>query len=175
METQTKWFICYCKSRAEKKIYNHLQQLGLTSYLPLKTVVRQWSDRKKKVKTPMFPGYIFIQTSKKELSFICSLPNIVGPVKIGKEWGVLSQKSLDDIMQIEKSGYVIDESEVSFSGGEIVDITFGPLNGLKGMILHELGNHLLVVEINELASSVKVQIPKSYIQKNVELNSKKNE
>lgn len=55
------WYALYTKPRKEQKVAQQLEQLGFTIYLPLKTEIRQWSDRKKKVISPLFSSYVFIQ------------------------------------------------------------------------------------------------------------------
>lgn len=55
------WYALYTKPRKEQKVAQQLEQLGFTIYLPLKTEMRQWSDRKKKVVSPLFTSYVFIQ------------------------------------------------------------------------------------------------------------------
>ena len=66
------WYALYTKPRKEQKVAQQLEQLGFTIYLPLKTETRQWSDRKKKVISPMFSSYVFIQIedSKRQEVFI---------------------------------------------------------------------------------------------------------
>ncbi len=66
------WYALYSKPRKEQKIAQQLEQLGFTIYLPLKTEIRQWSDRKKKVVSPLFSSYVFIQIeeSKRQEVFI---------------------------------------------------------------------------------------------------------
>ena len=44
-----KWFAIYVKSRSEKKVHEQLEDIGIESFLPLITRVKQWRDRKKKV------------------------------------------------------------------------------------------------------------------------------
>ena len=64
----------YVKRQTEKKVTERLQALGITVYLPTITVVRQWSDRKKKgadsgsIKGVKSVFMIHISTSKIELS-----------------------------------------------------------------------------------------------------------
>ena len=66
------WYALYTKPRKEQKVAQQLEQLGFTIYLPLKTEIRQWSDRKKKVISPIFSSYVFIQIeeSKRQDVFI---------------------------------------------------------------------------------------------------------
>lgn len=45
---QKTWYALYVRSRAEKKVSQELEHIGIEVFLPLITRVRQWSDRKKK-------------------------------------------------------------------------------------------------------------------------------
>ena len=58
-----KWFAIYVKSRCEKKVNEQLEDIGVESFLPLITRVKQWSDRKKKVEEPLFRSYLFVHIS----------------------------------------------------------------------------------------------------------------
>ena len=49
-----KWFAIYVKSRNEKKVFKTLDDIGIESFLPLITRMKQWSDRRKKVEEPLF-------------------------------------------------------------------------------------------------------------------------
>ncbi|MEJ2163647.1 MAG: transcription termination/antitermination NusG family protein, partial [Robiginitalea sp.] len=40
-----------------------LQQLGIETFAPTYTEVRQWSDRRKKVRVPYFASYVFVRLS----------------------------------------------------------------------------------------------------------------
>ena len=63
---ELKWFAVYTQSRAEKKVFERLTKADFEAFLPLTTVVKQWSDRKKKVKVPLINSYVFVNTSKKK-------------------------------------------------------------------------------------------------------------
>ena len=38
-----------------------LSNAGITNFLPLVTETHRWSDRRKSVDVPLFPGYVFVQ------------------------------------------------------------------------------------------------------------------
>ena len=59
MESVFSWYAVYTAARAEKKVKERLDQIGIENYLPLRTEYRVWSDRKKKVSVPLISGYIF--------------------------------------------------------------------------------------------------------------------
>ena len=45
----SKWHVLYTKPRHEVKALERLTQNGFEVYCPMKTTLKQWSDRKKKV------------------------------------------------------------------------------------------------------------------------------
>ena len=46
MESVFSWYAVYTAARAEKKVKERLDQIGIENYLPLRTEYRVWSDRK---------------------------------------------------------------------------------------------------------------------------------
>ena len=55
-----KWFALYTRPRHEFKALEQIKELEVETYLPTITVIKQWSDRKKKITEPLFRSYIFI-------------------------------------------------------------------------------------------------------------------
>ena len=54
------WYVIYTKPKNEKKVAERLQQIEIEVFCPLVTVVKQWSDRKKKIQIPLFNSYVFV-------------------------------------------------------------------------------------------------------------------
>ena len=64
------WHVLYTKPRHEIKTLERLAQNGFEVYCPMKTTLKQWSDRKKKVSEPLLPSYIFIKITEKIEPFL---------------------------------------------------------------------------------------------------------
>ena len=47
------WFAIYTRPKNEKKVAEQLFNLGIEVYCPMVTQMKQWSDRKKKVESPL--------------------------------------------------------------------------------------------------------------------------
>src|SRR5579872_636403 len=54
------WYAVQTRPRHEKKVVTELQDKCIDSYLPLLNQVHRWSDRRKLVQVPLFPGYVFV-------------------------------------------------------------------------------------------------------------------
>ena len=68
------WYVVYTKPKWEKKVAEQLKEKGIECYCPLIAMVKQWSDRKKKVEVPLFNSYVFLQLDEKDrnLAFLSS-------------------------------------------------------------------------------------------------------
>lgn len=71
------WFIIYTKPQNEIKVAKGLEKMGITIFCPVQTEIRQWSDRKKKVKMPLFKSYVFVQLDEIERNLVFSVPGVV--------------------------------------------------------------------------------------------------
>ncbi|MES1198307.1 MAG: transcription termination/antitermination NusG family protein [Chitinophagaceae bacterium] len=62
-----KWFAVYSRPGREKKLADLLTRKRIRNYFPLNKISQQWSDRKKVIFEPLFPGYIFAFLCENEL------------------------------------------------------------------------------------------------------------
>ncbi len=75
----TFWFIIKCRKLFERKLCEQLDRMsGIEYYLPLKKELKQWSDRKKWITSPMIPGYIFLKTEEKNLKHLYPFSYFMG-------------------------------------------------------------------------------------------------
>ncbi len=71
------WYVIYTKPQNEIKVASALEKMGITTFCPVQTELRQWSDRKKKVKIPLFKSYVFVQLEEIERNLVFSVPGAV--------------------------------------------------------------------------------------------------
>ena len=164
------WKVVYIASRQEKKVSRTLTQLGIVHYLPLVKKLQQWSDRKKWVEIPLFNGYLFVRPLEKELEKVLQVQGIVSYLKFSKKMSLVSDKEIDIIRQIEKSGYHTEQNfeEADFQLGQKVEINSGPLKGQKGILLQKKGHKIFVILFESFKQSIKINLPISIINKVVE-------
>ena len=62
------WYVVKTNSRAEKRVVERISSIGLKAYLPLIESIKQWSDRKKKIQTPLIPSTLFVNCRSSELA-----------------------------------------------------------------------------------------------------------
>ncbi|MEN8913985.1 MAG: transcription termination/antitermination NusG family protein [Polaribacter sp.] len=74
---QKKWFVLYTKPNSEKKVAERLERLNIQVYLPVRTELRQWSDRKKKVNVCVLPSMVLVCLEEKDAAVVFDVPGVV--------------------------------------------------------------------------------------------------
>jgi transcription antitermination factor NusG len=158
------WMVFYTVSRHEKRADEMLRQAGFISYLPLIEVVKKWSDRMKKLMEPLFKGYIFVKISRSKIGAVSEVFGIVGPVRIGTEYAILTEKEIKIIRLTEKSGYPIEHVDIDLSEGDDVQLIAGPMKGIRGKYITKASGSYLFIMIEGLNTGFKVRVQKYLIK-----------
>lgn len=162
-----KWFVFYTKSRQEKKVRDLLHRGGFEVFLPLQKVVRQWSDRKKKVEVPLFNSYIFVKEFEHNLTSILQVPGVAWTIRSNGRPAVLREDELDLIKRFLSTGLFLETATAGreiFKTGDKAMVTHGPLAGITGTVLRENDADKLNVVIEGIDQVIKVKLP-SYLLK----------
>ncbi|HPD87082.1 MAG TPA: transcription termination/antitermination NusG family protein, partial [Proteiniphilum sp.] len=75
--SERRWLAAYTRMHHEKKVRDRLTEMGITTFLPVQRVVRQWSDRKKKVDRVLIPMMIFVHVDRVEQLEVLQLPAVI--------------------------------------------------------------------------------------------------
>ena len=90
-----KWFIIFTKPRNELKVSDRLLSIGIEAYTPSRVELREWSDRKKKVRVPLLPSMVLVQLAEKEVNKVFEIPGVVRYLfEYGKRAEVSNQEVL---------------------------------------------------------------------------------
>ncbi len=136
-EPQTYWTAFYVKPRAEKKAADRLDALGYEVFCPVLEEIRQWSDRKKKVKVPLFSSYVFAKVNEQIRLEILQDVGIVSSVMWMKKPAVIRQEEIEAIkLFLGESDRVQIEHYKNYQPGDLVEIKSGPFVGNKAIMVH---------------------------------------
>ena len=76
-----KWYAVHTRARHEKAVAAQLRGRGVETYLPLVEEIHRWSDRRKRVQVPLFPGYAFIHACESTQT-VAAVAAVEGVVRI---------------------------------------------------------------------------------------------
>jgi len=147
-----KWFVIYTRPKQELKVVTELSKIGISSYYPTVKMLKQYSDRKKKIEKPLMPSYVMVYIEECRRSTVFSIPGIVRYLFwLGKP--AIIRESEIDIMKQHLEGVYTDISISSLIKGQLYEITEGPLAGKTGKVI-EMKKNKVKLEITSLGMMV---------------------
>jgi transcriptional antiterminator NusG len=153
------WFAVHTRPRYERKVHSELQEKGVQAFLPLHSEVHQWSDRKRTVEMPLFPGYIFVRVTSSADDRVRVLRtngviNFVGARNIGAP---IPDSEIDSVQSVVKSGLPF-KPHPHLEIGQRVYVRGGCLDGVQGVLTAVNGDRGLVVSVNLIQRSIAMRI-----------------
>jgi transcription antitermination factor NusG len=150
------WFVLKTKLNSEKKVASQLKDMQMEAYCPFKTEIRQWSDRKKKVKVPLLPSMILVNCTEAERNKVFSIPNTKGYLFwLGKP-AVVTETEVEALRSFQNEEYKRCDL-VSIEPGKTIDLSSIGLKHQKGVVKYVSGDQCWVV-LDNLGYVVKLQL-----------------
>ena len=149
----SKWHVLYTKPRHEVKALERLTQNGFEVYCPMKTTLKQWSDRKKKVSEPLLPSYIFIKTTEKKRPIPLKDPSVLNYIFwLGKP-AIIRDIEIDTLKGIISKDKVQEFEVRKLKVGDEIDIIKGQIKG-KNATIKSISNNYIKAELKELGMTI---------------------
>ena len=162
-----RWYACRTRARAEKRADNLLSGRGVEAYLPLVEEVRQWSDRKKRVALPLFPGYVFARFDLRKTYEVLNTAGIVTIVRANGYPTPLRDEELESVRILVtgvNAGQGMPSPVETVTIGQQVVATRGVFAGIRGVLLETRGRTRVVVQLSVLCQAVSVEVPRRVLR-----------
>ena len=151
------WYALYTKPRWEKKVAKELEENGIETYCPQITEVRQWSDRKKKVTSPLFKSYVFVHLEEKDRAKVFDVPGVVQYLFwLGKP-AVIRDEEITTIKNWLEDESVEDIEVNHLSPGDELTIAGGSFKG-KEAVIERIGKKRFKLILKNLGVVVNVRV-----------------
>jgi transcription termination/antitermination protein NusG len=159
------WYVLQSKPKNELKVFKQLVNKEVEVYLPLIETVRYWSDRKKKVQVPLFPGYLFVYgNSVDRYKAISDTPGAIRYIMYQKRHAIITEEEINYIRLSLQEPERVKIEDTNLIEGDFVEIVHGIFKGLKGYIIQLRGNYKLMVSIVEMNTTFSVQLSNSEVK-----------
>ena len=149
---EKKWFVVYTKPQQELKVARELSALGITNYCPTITLVKQYSDRKKKVIRPLLSSYVMVELEEKERNKVFACSGIVRYLFFLGKPAVIPATQIN-LMRDHLNWVYNDFKVTTLSVGDSHMITQGPFSGISGRVV-EIDNTKVKLELTSLGMRI---------------------
>ena len=138
------WYVVYTKPRQEIKVAERLHEAGISTFCPTRLEVRQWSDRKKKVRVPLLPSYVFVQRTERDRDAVFVDAGVVRYLYwLGKPAIVRTQEI--EALQTHCKADALHVKVEQLAAGDKVLIDNGPFKGHEAEVHQVDGQRIQVI------------------------------
>ena len=100
MDNLLRWYAVYTRSRYEKKSAFLLNEQGIEAYVPLRRVLRQWSDRRKLVFEPVIHSYVFVKANKMLYEKVLGIEGVVRYIYFGGKPAPIPDRQIETMKTV---------------------------------------------------------------------------
>ncbi len=159
------WYAVYTRSRSEKHLMELLTAKGIEAYVPVRKVLKQWSDRKKMVEEPIIRSYCFVKVDPPLYKEVLNTPGAVRYVWFSGKPASIPDRQIETLKSITQSNVEIECLPDTFQPGIQVNVTAGPLQGLTGELVSISNKKKVIIRIDHLKQVITLSISPTMVEK----------
>jgi transcription antitermination factor NusG len=151
------WFAVFTVPRHEKRVEEHFRVREIESFLPLYQTQRQWKDGSKwMLQLPLFSSYVFARIGRGGRVSVLEVPGVISIVGSVRESLPVADSYIHFLREALLQGKI--EPHPYLTTGARVRIRSGVMAGMEGVLLHKKNNFRVVLTLEMIMKSVKVEV-----------------
>ena len=149
------WYAVKTRHRCERMVVDHLSRVHFETFLPVHEEIHNWSDRKKKITVPMFPGYVFVRIRLSEARLpVLQTPGVRRFVMFNGTVARIEPNQIEAVRLVTERNVPCSVGP-SLPLGTRVRIQGGVLHGLEGT-LSQTSRETVIITIEPLQRSITI-------------------
>ena len=157
------WYAVRVRSNFEQTTSAYLEAVGHQVFVPTYEEKKQGSDRIRRVRIPLFPGYVICRMDINVRMPVLTAPGVMHIVGFGNDFVAVPDQEIDAVRRILTSRVPVERWPY-LNVGERVRIVEGPLAGLTGILVDVKTRQRLIVSVHLLQRSVAAAVSRESVR-----------
>ncbi len=168
MIEKSNWFALLTRSNFEQTVYTSIVKKKVEAFLPTTRKKSRRKDRKLMIEVPLFPGYIFVQSTIEPDDQLNILKTIGAVRLLGNQSGPLPvpHSQIESLKILTSANMnLITGANIRMKKGDPVIILEGPMAGARGEFTHYKGKGRVIIKIEVLGQYAGVDVLEDNVEK----------
>ncbi|MGC8866576.1 MAG: UpxY family transcription antiterminator [Bacteroidales bacterium] len=158
MESRLNWYAVYTRSRYEKKSAQLISELGIEVYMPMRRILRKWSDRQKWVMEPIIRSYVFVKVDQSQYEKVLGVDGVVRYIWFGGKPAEIPERQINIMKAVLGNDIPVQAVPTLLKVGAPVRVMAGPLAGMEGELIRFNGRKKVAVKIHAIEQTLLITI-----------------
>lgn len=128
------WYVLRVKRNQDKNVADVLLKMNIEVFCPFIKEIKNWSDRKKVVETPLFKSYIFVNLKKMSRHVVFDVPGVKSYLFFEGKPAVVQNKEIDIINNWISSNTNSSELCLDLLPGSKITLKKGLMKNHEGVV-----------------------------------------
>ena len=163
------WYSIYTHCNAEAILqnsiarYSEMNTVNYETFLPLQVERKQWKDRVKVRKVPLFRNYLFVKHDDGGFHKIKTMKGFQNYVCTGTNPSIIPEYEIDMVRSI--ANFRADQTARTspLATGRKVKICRGALAGYRGILIENQRNSTVAISIKSLNLCLSIRMPADHV------------
>jgi transcription elongation factor/antiterminator RfaH len=166
-EIKPSWYVLHTRSRFEQVVSDGLTRKTIDTFLPMISTLSKRRDRRRVIRVPLFPGYVFVKSDLsprerleilKTIGVVQIIGNRDGPIPVSDEivTSLRIMVSRDTPVQV---------GRIRFKKGDRAMVVAGPFTGVIGTFVRYGGIGRVVVSVKALGQFAAVEVAEEDVER----------
>ncbi len=161
-KTSDLWYALRVREKMREIAEERLVPFVADMFSPTVSEVRQWSDRKKVIRVPVFAGYLFARFDVDKRMNVLKVLGVIDLVRIGARPAEVDRYEIDALRRAFTAALPV-EPLPSLVQGQAVRVIAGPMRGVEGTLALVKSELKLVLAVTMMNRSVAVEIDRAHL------------
>lgn len=162
---ETSWFLAGIRPNCSRAAQENLARQAFNTFMPMETVTRRTSRGFSDVRKPLFPGYIFVQTSLSDPRWR-SINSTYGVTRLVSFGGYPSRVPVGFVEELrlrcDAEGRLIPNTE--FKPGDVVTVASGPFAQFLAEVESVAADRRVWILLELMGGKTKVLYPQEQLK-----------
>ncbi len=159
VKNERKWYALYVNVKHEKIVMQKLLEKGMEAYVPIVKQMKQWSDRKKLIDTPLFTGYVFVKIFPSEMEKPRWVSGVINFLKFENKPAVIRDVEIDALKYFVNKGYSLEVEKNIVLTGQKVKINLSQFKDFTGVVENISDNDYVMVSFEGIGKNLIIKAP----------------
>ncbi|RDC56231.1 UpxY family transcription antiterminator [Pedobacter chinensis] len=164
IDHEYRWYPVYTRSRAEKKAFDELIRKGITTYLPLRKTLKQWSDRKKIIEEPLLKSYLFVYISAKEYAEVLMTNGIARFLYFSGKIAAMPDQQIEQLKLLLATDEELEVFDYDIKPGEKVIIKAGPFKDMVAEMVSIHNKQRIILRLDNVGYSININTSMAFVE-----------